>query len=89
MLTLRECLPTEFTGGEYHNTRAFKLKDREVMRCVDGCVPGNGWPGREVNVMNWYILDDGYTYVGFNENPSRGWSFPVYIDQEAKRISRR
>ncbi len=32
--------------------------------------------GTHKNVMNWVILESGYC-VGFNESPSRGFSFPV------------
>lgn len=32
--------------------------------------------GKHKNVMNWWLLDNGYA-VGFNENPSFGWSFPI------------
>lgn len=74
--TLREVLPAEFTHGEYHASRAFALRDVPVLCKVDGTMPGQGWPGREANVMNWYVLASGHI-VGWNENPSRGWSFPV------------
>lgn len=76
MKTLKEHLPHEFLRGEYENTRAYKLRDKLVQRCVDGNV--ESWPGPQKNVFWWYILEDGVTCVGFNENPSRGWSFPVY-----------
>ena len=76
MSTLRHNLPHEFMDGEYDNTRAYALRDVEVVRKVDGTEPGQGWPGPHVNVMNWYVLADGHI-VGWNENPSRGWSFPV------------
>jgi hypothetical protein len=35
-----------------------------------------GWKGKHKNVMCWWKLDSGYA-VGWNENPSVGWSFPV------------
>lgn len=34
------------------------------------------WPGKEKNVRVWWILANNYA-VGWNENPNRGWSFPV------------
>lgn len=76
MATLREVLPREFMDGEYSHSRAFALRDVEVVKRVDGTAPGQGWPGREVHVCVWFILADGHA-VGWNENPSRGWSFPV------------
>lgn len=32
--------------------------------------------GTHKNVGNWWLTDTGYA-IGFNENPSLGWSFPV------------
>lgn len=69
--TLAQWAPREFLEGEYHNTRAFKFKDVEV---VEECI--FGWPGDHCNVINWVKLANGYA-VGWNENPSRGWAFPV------------
>lgn len=34
------------------------------------------WPGKHKNVYFWVILKNGYA-VGWNENPSKGWSFPL------------
>lgn len=34
------------------------------------------WKGREKNVKFWCILENG-NCVGFNENVSIGWSFPI------------
>lgn len=73
MATLREVLPHEFMI-EYTDTRAYKLRDVEVVAEHDGSA--KRWPGRERNVLNWYVLASGHA-VGWNENPSRGWSFPV------------
>ena len=85
--TLADALPYEFVGGEYHDTPAFKLKDVKVKRVVCGHQIVDGefvnthdtfvrWPGRHAYVFNWFILENGKA-VGWNENPSRGWSFPV------------
>ena len=78
-MTLADVMPHEFTGGEYHDTPAYKLKDREV-RTVH-CLVRDGdnykrWPGPHKNVVTWVILDNGKR-VGWNENVVRGWSFPV------------
>ena len=32
--------------------------------------------GTHKHVLNWVILENGYA-VGFNENPSIGWSWPI------------
>ncbi len=71
--TLKDYLPYEFTS-QFDDIRAYKYKDVKVLREVDGCV--KAWPGTHKNVLSWYILENGYS-VGFNENPARGWSFPV------------
>lgn len=34
------------------------------------------WIGKHKNVLNWCMLNTGYA-VGFNESPSRGWSFVI------------
>ena len=34
------------------------------------------WDGKHKNVNIWWFLANGKK-VGFNENPARGWSFPV------------
>ena len=54
--------------------------DVEVIKDIDGCE--EKWPGRHKNVFDWCVLANGKA-VGFNENPSVGWSFPV-IDYPRK-----
>jgi hypothetical protein len=76
MAKLRDVLPREAIGGEYINDRFQKFLDIEVVEQVDGTEPGQGFPGKGAYVMNWYKLANGKA-VGWNENPSRGWSFPV------------
>lgn len=71
--TLRSVLPCEFTAGEYHGTRAFKLRDEPVASVHR---EGWSWPGKQKHVCMWVKLANGLA-VGWNENPSRGWSFPV------------
>jgi len=73
---LRDVLPAEFMHGEYVNTKAYDLRDYLVVAKIDGTESGQGWPGKHAHVMHWYVLASGHI-VGFNENPARGWSFPV------------
>lgn len=80
MTTLQDVLPHEFML-EFTDTRAYKLRDVEVVAKHDGCT--KRWPGRERHVLNWYVLASGHA-VGWNENPSRGWSFPVIRYAAAK-----
>ncbi len=72
--TLRECLPAEFMGCEYESAASRKWADVEVVAKFDSSE--NPWPGKEKNVNAWYGLANGRA-VGFNENPARGWSFPL------------
>lgn len=71
--TLSTVAPREFLV-EYRDTRAYALRDKTVTAEHDARV--TRWPGREVNVMVWWELSSGHA-VGWNENPARGWSFPV------------
>lgn len=71
-LTLKEVLPREFMGGGYVDSPAMKHCDVLVTAKRIG-----DWPGREKFVTIWYVLANGYA-VGWNENTSRGWSFPVF-----------
>ena len=74
--TLKQVMPQEFSGGEYRDDRAQRYADVEVVREYDGTKHGEGWPGKHKNVYCWVALANGYA-VGWNENPARGWSFPV------------
>lgn len=73
-MKLRDVLPHEFFH-QYDDTRAAKMLDVEVAEVVEGYK--KRWPGPEKNVHNWWKLVDGRC-VGWNENPGRGWSFPVH-----------
>lgn len=72
--TLKDCLPHEFTRGEFDDTEAYKYRDVSVVAEFDGTI--TGWPGKHKNVYKWIELENG-KLVGWNENPARGWSFPV------------
>lgn len=69
--TLRDVMPLEFTG--YTDTKAFKFIDVEV---VTEHMNDARWIGPQKNVFFWVELANGFA-VGWNENPGRGWSFPV------------
>lgn len=70
--TLRDVLPVEF--DEYFDVPAYKLKDVKVLYEIDGTqIP---WVGTHKNVLNWWVLETGHC-VGWNENPARGWYFPI------------
>ena len=77
--TLKDVLPREFIKGSYNETKAYQLKDEEVKE--EHCRHYQqdeyiSWPGSHKNVYFWVELMNGNA-VGWNENPVRGWSFPV------------
>lgn len=74
--TLKQALPPEFSRGEYELARAQRYADVEVVREFDGTKTTERWPGKHKHVYFWVSLVNGYA-VGWNENPGRGWSFPV------------
>jgi hypothetical protein len=71
MTTLADVTPREFLQGEYNDTPAYGMRGERVVKSHN-----SGWPGKQKNVNVWWDLMNGYA-VGWNENPSRGWSFPV------------
>ena len=75
--TLAATMPDDFRL--YDDTAAYKYADIEVVAEHSPTVDGDNyqpWPGTHRNVWYWVELDNGKA-VGLNENPSRGWSFPV------------
>lgn len=70
-ITLRDSVPHEFFN-EYMDTPAAKLLDVIVTEKVTD----KPWIGKERNVHVWWKLENGKA-VGWNESPSKGWSFPV------------
>jgi hypothetical protein len=78
-MKLRDVLPREATEGpEYDGARVLQLLDEGVAAEMDG--RDHPWPGRHKNVLTWWRLKSGLL-VGWNENPSVGWSFPVIRDR--------
>lgn len=73
-MRLRDKAPHEFSEVPYTEMPSFKHADVEVVREVDG--RNERWPGKQRNVMVWWELANGKA-VGWNENPSIGWSFPL------------
>lgn len=70
MTTLREMLPDECDVPEIHLSADVLLERK------------GDWPGKHKFVWSWYVLNNGHA-VGWNENPSRGWTFPVIKYSEA------
>lgn len=78
MPTLTEVMPSEFAGVEYEDTRAYTMREVQVAQAFRASneATWRRWPGKHKHVYLWVILTNGYA-VGWNENPARGWSFPV------------
>jgi hypothetical protein len=77
--TLKDVMPEELTNRDCDKTRAYKMKDVRVVEEHCSMIDQEEfkfWPGTHKNVYFWVVLENGNA-VGWNENPSRGWSFPV------------
>lgn len=70
---LQDELPREF-HSQFQNTQAYTLRGARILAMHYS--HEEPWPGREKNVHWWCELQGGLA-VGWNENPARGWSFPV------------
>jgi len=93
--TLKDVMPVFLSDkdGKHSTTRAYRMLEEQVavehgcLSIGDGEVGGSdaskAWPGSHKNVFFWVELKSGYA-VGFNENPSRGYSFPVIKMKEKK-----
>lgn len=77
--TLADVLPACFVNGDYDRTMAFQFKDMFITKehsqfyDQDEYTP---WPGNHKHVYLWVELENGLA-VGWNENPEKGWSFPI------------
>lgn len=71
---LREVLPKEALSEEFADQRFRKYLDYEVIQEIKTYNPR--FPFEHKNIHVWWIIEDSLA-VGWNENPSRGWSFPV------------
>jgi hypothetical protein len=77
--TLQDVMPTCLADTGYEKTKAYRMKDVIVVKHHDSMVDQEEyqfWPGKHKNVHYWVELENGYL-CGWNENPARGWSFPV------------
>jgi hypothetical protein len=96
---LRELLPPEFRGGGYEtvSSRTYTPDDKPspVGKLLDEIVEREHsrphddeayveWPGKHKDVHVWWELRNGKG-VAWNENPSKGWSFPVMIVNHLKK----
>ena len=77
---LVDVLPKEFMNGQHEDGPAMPYAFMDVVAEYRGDRP---WPGQHKYVKSWFALANGKA-VGWNENPSRGWSFPVISYEEPK-----
>lgn len=61
---------------EFSDTRAAKFLDVEVVKEYSPDEDNVRWPGSHHHVHIWWEMANGYG-VAWNENPARGYSFPV------------
>lgn len=76
-MTLAEAMPYEYLhDSAFDNEKAHKFDSVEVVWKQDVFNKNSKpWIGKHKNVHFWVLLKNGYA-VGWNENPSIGWSFP-------------
>ena len=81
-MTLKEATPFEF-AEQFQSSKAYKFCDVTVVKEYSATKEDTWrqWPGKEKNVYCWWVLENGKA-VGWNENPARGWSFPVVSYKE-------
>ncbi len=74
-MILRDKLPECFML-EFSESQAAKFLDVEVLKEHSLDQDHVHWLGKHRNVYVWWELANGYG-VAWNENPARGYSFPV------------
>ena len=73
-MKLRDVLPSEALSVEFSDGKFRRYLDYEVIEEI--MKYDSRFPFKHKNIYVWWILEDDMA-VGWNENPSRGWSFPV------------
>ncbi len=77
MITVREWIASHSQYGTSEFEQQIRTyADKKIVAEYDGTVVA--FPQKRKtygNVYNWVLLEDG-TSVGWNESPSKGWSFP-------------
>ena len=74
-MKLRFALPLEaIQSPEFMDDEVQKYLDYEVLEEIK--VFDKRFPFKHKHIYVWWILEKGIA-VAWNENPSRGWSFPV------------
>lgn len=72
-MKLHEAIPSEVINGLPARPKRYLDVEVTKQHFAETAAP---WPGAHKNVHCWWELANGYA-VGWNENPGKGWSFPV------------
>lgn len=84
-MKLRDVLPSEALSVEFSEDKFQRYLDSEVIETITKY--DSRFPFTHKNIYVWWILKDNMA-VGWNENPSRGWSFPVAkLKKEDKKVT--
>lgn len=73
-MKIRDVLPSEALGAEFSDGEFRRYLNHEVIEEITEY--DSRFPFKHKNIHVWWILEDN-TAIGWNENPSVGWSFPV------------
>jgi len=73
-LKLRDVLPREALSSEFFDAKFRKYLDYEVLERITKYDPR--FPFKHKNIHIWWALENNIA-VGWNENPSTGWSFSI------------
>ena len=78
-MLLKEWLPQEFFQYKHPEMEKFLNRPILINYNLYNENAWRSWPGKHKYVQNWCIVsyEDNYYAIGFNENPSRGWGFPI------------
>jgi hypothetical protein len=76
----------DLLNGEWDSMPVARFFNEDVVQEYHSVTNSMGkpvrrWPGPQKNVFAWVELSNGKA-VGWNENPSRGWTFPVVSIKE-------
>ena len=83
MTLLKDDLPS---GHNLTGEFLYKYGDCTIDKVVDGTV--HPFPSAKYKNVHKWIVDDGRLVIGWNENPSTGWSFPVLGELAFRRFYR-
>jgi len=81
-MKLRDALPSEALSVEFSGDKFRRYLDYEVTEEI--MEYDSRFPFKHKNIHVWWILEDNIA-VGWNENRSRGWSFPVAKIKEVEK----